>query len=243
MIYTAMVGAKEVMLRQAANNHNLANVNTTGFRADLDAFSPQPVYGPGHPSRVLVQDQRVGVDFSPGSIITTGRDLDTAVKGSGFIAVQASDGGEAYTRAGDLRIGGAGVLETGAGHPVMGNDGPIAIPPYEKLEIGADGTISIKPLGQSAATLAVLDRIKLVNPPVTELHKGQDGLLRQNDGQLAPPDASVSLASGALESSNVNMVDALVTMIELSRQYEMNVKMMHAAEEEDSASASLLRLA
>ncbi len=135
------------------------------------------------------------------------------------------------------------MLETGAGHPVMGNDGPIAIPPYEKLEIGADGTISIKPLGQSAATLAVLDRIKLVNPPVTELHKGQDGLLRQNDGQLAPPDASVSLASGALESSNVNMVDALVTMIELSRQYEMNVKMMHAAEEEDSASASLLRLA
>lgn len=242
MIYTAMVGAKQVMLRQASNNHNLANVSTTGFRADLDVFRSHDVYGPGHPSRVMVQDERAGVDFSAGQILSTGRDLDVAVNGEGFIAVQAPDGSEAYTRAGDLRISSAGVLETGAGHPVLGDGGPIAVPPHAKLEIGADGTLSIQPLGQQATNLAVLDRIKLVNPPLDELEKGQDGMLRLRDGEPGVADASVTLASGAIESSNVNSIDALVNMIELARQYEMNVKMMHTAEEADAASARLLNL-
>lgn len=242
MIYTAMSGAKQVMLRQASNNHNLANANTTGFQADLDAFKSLPVYGPGHPSRVFAEDQRVGVDFSKGQIMTTGRELDIAVNGDGFLAVQAPDGSEAYTRTGDLRISAGGVLETSSGHAVMGNGGPIAIPPFEKLEIGADGTISIVPLGQSATSLATLDRIKLVNPEPAALAKGEDGLLRTTDGQPALVDASVSVINGALESSNVNTVDSLVTMIALAREYEMNVKMMKAAEETDSASASLLRM-
>lgn len=242
MIYTAMSGAKQVMLRQASNNHNLANANTTGFQADLDAFKSMPVYGPGHPSRVFVEDQHVGVDFSKGQIMTTARELDIAVNGDGFLTVQAPDGSEAYTRAGDLRISVGGVLETSSGHAVMGNGGPIAIPPFEKLEIGADGTISIKPLGQSASSLATLDRIKLVNPVPSALAKGEDGLLRTTDGQPAEVDASVSVINGALESSNVNTVDSLVTMIALAREYEMNVKMMKAAEETDSASTSLLRM-
>ncbi len=242
MIYLAMSGAKQTMHRQATNNHNLANVSTTGFRADLDAFRSLPVHGPGHPSRVYVSDERAGVDFSPGQIVHTGRNLDVAISGDGFIAVQAPDGSEAYTRAGDLRITSAGLLETGTGLPVKGNGGPIAISPYERMEIGSDGTITIQPVGQQATALAVLDRIKLVKPKITELEKADDGLLRLQSGDVAPADAAVTLVTGSIESSNVNSVDALVNMISLSRQYEMQVKMMKTAEENDAASARLMRM-
>lgn len=242
LLYVAMTGASQTMLAQAANSHNLANVSTTGFRADLEAFRSLPVYGPGYPGRVYAMTESKGVDFSPGSIVTTGRDLDVAVNGSGWIAVQAPDGTEAYTRAGDLRVTSGGMLVTGAGHPVLGNAGPIAIPPYETLEIGADGTISIRPLGQGAETLAVVDRIKLVDPPLQDLEKGQDGFLRLKDGTAAAPDARVRLVSGALESSNVNAVDAMVRMIELARQFELQVKAMKTAEENDAVSARLMQL-
>ena len=242
MIYVAMQGAKQVMLRQGTNSHNLANVSTTGFRADLDNFVSLPVYGPGHPTRVYVSDERVGVDFAQGQIVNTGRKLDVALNGHGFIAVQAPDGSEAYTRAGDLRITTGGLLETGAGYAVMGNDGPIAVPPFDMLEIGSDGTISIQPLGQTATTLAVLDRIKLVNPSPAALEKGSDGLLRTVDGEAAPADAFVKLSTGAIESSNVNAVESLVTMIELARQFEMHVKLMKEAEQNDEATTRLVRL-
>ncbi|MFA7096516.1 MAG: flagellar basal-body rod protein FlgF [Gammaproteobacteria bacterium] len=242
LLYVAMTGASQTMLAQAANSHNLANVSTTGFRADLEAFRSLPVYGPGYPGRVYAMTEGKGVDFSPGSIITTGRDLDVAVNGSGWIAVQAPDGTEAYTRAGDLRVTSGGMLVTGAGHPVLGNGGPIAVPPYETLEIGADGTISIRPLGQGAETLAVVDRIKLVDPPLQDLEKGQDGFLRLKDGVTAFPEAHVQLVSGALESSNVNAVDAMVRMIELARQFELQVKTMKTAEENDAVSARVMQL-
>lgn len=242
MIYTAMQGAKQVMLRQASNSHNLANVSTTGFRADLDAFKSLPVYGPGHPSRVAVEDRRAGVDFAPGSIVSTGRALDVAINGSGFIAVQGADGREAYTRAGDLHISAGGLLETGTGHLVLGNGGPVALPPAETIEIAADGTISIRPVGQAATSLALVDRIKLVDPPLEELEKTAEGLFARRDGAPEDADAAVKLANGALESSNVNAVDALVNMIELSRQYELNVRLMHVANQTDEASARLLRL-
>lgn len=242
MLYIAMTGASQTMLAQAANSHNLANVSTTGFRADLEAFRSLPVYGPGHPARAYAMTESPGTDFSPGAIIATGRDLDVAVSGSGWIAVQAPDGGEAYTRAGDLRITAEGLLVTGVGHPVLGNGGPIAVPPFEKLEIGGDGTISIQPLGQGAETLAVVDRIKLVDPPAQELKKGTDGLLRLEGGEIADPEARVQLVSGMLESSNVGAVDAMVRMIELSRQFELQVKAMKTAEENDAASGRLLQL-
>lgn len=242
MLYLAMTGASQTMLAQAANSHNLANVSTTGFRADLEAFRSLPVYGPGHPSRAYAMDEGSGTDFSPGAITTTGRELDVAVNGSGWIAVQAPDGSEAYTRAGDLQVTTGGMLLTGAGHPVLGNGGPIAVPPFEKLEIAADGTISIRPLGQGAQTLAVVDRIKLVDPPGPDLEKGTDGLLRLKNGGTAEPDAQVQLVSGAVESSNVNAVDAMVRMIELARQYELQVKTMKTAEENDAASGRLIQL-
>ena len=241
MIYLAMSGAKEIMLRQSTNNHNLANLNTTGFKADLDSFKSLPVYGPGNPSRVYVEDTRAGVDLSSGQMLSTGRDLDIAINGEGFIAIQDRDGNEGYSRAGDLRINSAGLLENGAGYPIMGNDGPIAIPPFEKLQIGKDGTITIQPLGQAVTNLAVIDRIKLVKPDAAALEKSDTGVLRLREGQ-AEAEASVTLSTGVLETSNVNSVEALVNMIELSRQFEMQVKMMKTAEDNDTAASKLLQL-
>lgn len=242
LIYTAMNGAKQVMLRQAANNHNLANVNTTGFRADLDAFKSLPLHGPGFNSRIYTEERSIGIDLSPGQLAHTGRDLDVAIHGDGFIAVQTRDGSEAYTRAGNLRINSNGILETERGDQVLGNGGLISLPPYEKLEIGGDGTISVRPLGQTAATLAAVDRIKLVNPDPQNLVKREDGLLQNRDRATAVADTDVKVVSGALESSNVNAVDALVNMIALSRQFELNVKMMERADSTDRASATLMRL-
>ena len=242
MVYLAMNGAREVMLRQATNNNNLANLSTTGFRADLDSFSSLPVYGPGNPSRVYVEDQRSGVDQSSGPVIETGRNLDVAINGDGFIAIQDYDGGEGYTRAGNFRVNTTGLLETGSGYPVMGNSGPIAIPPFEQLQIGKDGTITIQPLGQSSTTLAIVDRLKLVKPAANELIKNSNGILHLKNSETAETDASVQLLSGSLEGSNVNAVEALVNMIDLSRQFEMQIKMMKTAEENDAAAAQVLRL-
>jgi flagellar basal-body rod protein FlgF len=242
MLYVAMTGAKQTLVAQAANAHNLANVSTSGFRADLAAFRAMPVFGPGQATRVYAMAERPGIDFSAGVVSNTGRELDVAVHGEGWIAVQGRDSREAYTRAGDLRVTPNGQLTTGSGLPVLGNGGPIAIPQYEKLDIGADGTISIRATGQAAAALATVDRIKLVNPPVEELRKGEDGLMRLRDGREADADVRVQLISGSLEGSNVNAVDALVNMLTLQRQFEMQVKMMRTTEETDAAAAQVMRL-
>ncbi|MCG8435571.1 MAG: flagellar basal-body rod protein FlgF [Gammaproteobacteria bacterium] len=241
-IYVAMTGAKQALRAQAVNSHNLANVSTTGFRADKIAFQDAPVNGAGFDSRANTVATSQGWNDNGGAIIATGRELDVAINGDGFIAVQAPDGGEAYTRAGDFRLSVTGQLTTGAGHAVLGEGGPIAIPPNIKLTIGGDGTISIIPLGQGPETQAAVNRIKLVNPPPELLQKGGDGLLRTTDGSLPPPDAAVSLLSGSLETSNVNATEALVNMIELARQYEMQVKIIHETDENATRAAQLLRL-
>lgn len=244
LLYVAMSGARETMQAQAVNAQNLANASTTGFRADLQSFQSVPVHGPGHASRVygIATDQ--GIDTTPGSAMGTGRELDIAVNGDGWIAVQGPDGNEAYTRAGDLRVDSLGLLRTGTGHPVMGNGSPIAIPPFEKIQIASDGTISIRPLGQGSNALAVIDRVKLVNPPSSMLVKGGDGLIHLKGGVTAEAeaDASVEVQAGALESSNVNTVEAMVNLIQLARQYETQVKMMQNSEENDRASAQLLSM-
>lgn len=243
MLYISMNAAQQTMLAQATNSNNLANVNTTGFRQDFEQFRSLPVLGDGLPSRVYSASERVATNFETGSIHSTGRELDIAINGEGFIAVVGKDGREGYTRAGDLRISPSGQLLTGTGLAVLGEGGPIAIPQAEKIEIGSDGTISIRPVGSEANALAQLDRIKLVNPALTELQKETDGLIRLKDGSTAPADISVKVASGNLESSNVNAVSALVKMIGLQRQYEMQVKMMSTAQENSAASARLLQLA
>lgn len=242
MVYLAMTGAIQTEYAQTINSNNLANVSTTGFRADLHSFSSVPIDGPGIETRINPVVESYGTDFSQGPVATTGRDLDVAIQGDGFIAVQAPDGTEAYTRAGDLRVEAGGLLSTGAGHLVMGNGGPVAIPPNSSLLIGADGTISVQPLGQGPETLAIVDRIKLVNPDISLVQKGSDGLFRLPEDEIAVADANVTLMSGALEQSNVNVAKTLVNMIELARQYEMQINVIKDAEENADAAAQLMSL-
>lgn len=242
MIYLAMSAAKQMMNAQALATNNLANASTVGFKADFESVRAMPVYGPGAPSRAYAMTERPGTNFGPGSLETTGNDLDIAINGEGYIAVQAPDGSEAYTRAGDLQITVNGQLQTGTGLPVLGNGGPIAMPQSESLTIGADGTISIRPVGQGANALAQVDRIRLVRPDPAQLTKGADGLIRLKDGSSAPPDASVRVTRGALERSNVNTVAEMVRIIEHARQYEMAVKAMATAQQMDAAGAQLLKL-
>lgn len=242
VVFVMASGAKQLMRAQSVNANNLANVNTIGFQADLANFRAQLVDGPGYESRAYALGDNAGARFEKGTIQSTGRPLDVAVNGDGWIAVQAMDGTEAYTRAGNLRVNINGQLLTGAGHPVMGESGPIVIPEFEKLEIGRDGTISVRPIGQQPSTLAEVGRIKLVAPEHSELVKGEDGLLRTRSGGAAPATTEVTLLSGALESSNVNSVEALVDMIGLARQYEMSVKIMQTAKEMDEQTAQLMSL-
>jgi flagellar basal-body rod protein FlgF len=240
--YIAMTGATQTMVAQAVVSNNLANASTTGFRAELVGATSAPIYGDTHASRVNVVASGYGADFAPGALVSTGRDLDVAVNGKGFIAVQADDGSEAYTRAGDLFVDTFGILRNADGHAIMGDGGPVAIPPNNSLSIGGDGTVSVIPLGQPANALAVVDRIRLVNPDTGEMERGQDGLFRLKDGQLAEADAAVTLVTGALESSNVNAASSLVTMIELSRLYEMQVKMIETARDDADRAAALMRM-
>ncbi|WP_347257872.1 flagellar basal-body rod protein FlgF [Methylocaldum sp.] len=241
-LYVAMSGAKQILLAQASNANNLANANTPGFRADFEQIRSMPVFGNGYPSRVYAMTERPGVDLSTGSLQTTGRDLDVAINGDGWLAVQAKDGSEAYTRAGDLHITPAGQLVTGSGLPVLGNAGPIAIPPAQKVEIGSDGTISIIPQGANATALAILDRIKLVKPEKSQLEKGEDGLMRIKDGTPVEATNEVQLVTGSLEGSNVSTVEEMVQMIELAREFEYQIKMMKTVEDDGNASAELMRI-
>ncbi|MDO8824985.1 MULTISPECIES: flagellar basal-body rod protein FlgF [Methylophaga] len=242
MLYISMNAAQQTMLAQATNANNLANVNTTGFRADLEQFRSMPVFGEGLPTRVYSMTERPATDYQQGSVQSTGRELDISVQGEGFIAVMGKDGREGYTRAGDLHVTEFGQLVTGTGLQVMGEGGPIAIPPAEKMDIGVDGTISIRPIGGAENELAIIDRIKLVKPDLQNVFKDSDGLMRMADGTEAPLDATVKVASGTIEGSNVNAVGALVNMIELQRKYEMQVKMMSTAEENSAASARMLQI-
>lgn len=241
-LYVSMTGAKETLRAQAANNHNLANASTTGFRADLSAMQSRAVAGSGFASRVYATDSTTGWDGKSGAMQATGHDLDIAVQGEGWIAVQGKDGQEAYTRAGDLRVDPSGMLLNGAGHPVLADGGPITVPAHSAVAVATDGTVSIVPVGQGPETMATVGRIKLVNPPAAAMVRGEDGLFRTNNGSPAPADASVHVSSGVLESSNVNVADAMVNMIELSRHFDLQVKAMRTAEENGQSSAQLLRL-
>jgi flagellar basal-body rod protein FlgF len=241
-LFIAMNAAQQTMLAQATTANNLANVNTTGFRADYEQFRSLPVFGEGVPSRAFSMTERTGTDFKAGRIQATGRELDFSIQGDGFFAVVGRDGQEGYTRAGHLSVNANGQLVTGTGLQVIGEGGPIAIPPASKVDIGQDGTISVRPIGEAASALAVLDRIKLVNPDPAMLFKDNDGLIRMTDGSIAPFDASMTVASGTLETRNVNAVGSLVRMIELQRQYETQIQMMKTTQENSSVSTRLMQL-
>lgn len=241
LVYVAMSGAKETLRAQTVNNYNLANISTIGFRADLSAFQAEQVKGAGLPSRAYATNGTVGWDAGSGTMEQTGRDLDVAVQGPGWIAVQAPDGTEAYTRAGDLHVDADGQLRTATGYPVLGDNGPLSVSQYASILIGQDGSISIVPPGQTPQTMATTGRIKLVNPAADSLERTNGGLFRLKGGGEADADASVHLVSGVLESSNVNMASAMTNMIELARRYDLQLKSMKSAEDNDMSSTKLLQ--
>ncbi|HDY82112.1 MAG: flagellar biosynthesis protein FlgF [Gammaproteobacteria bacterium] len=242
LVYIAASGAGETMLAQAVNTHNLANASSVGFRADLISAQSALLSGEQMGSRVYSGMHNSGVDFREGVINSTGRDLDVAINGKGWIVVMAPDGSEGFSRRGDLHIDEFGQLIDGAGQQIMGNSGPIALPPYSSIAIGADGTVSIVPLGEDPNTLAAIDRIKLVNPDTMQMNKGAGGVIQMVSGEEVAADANVTLLSGSLESSNVDSVGAMVRMIELSRQFEHHIKIMKVAEQLDQASTQLMSL-
>ncbi len=242
LIYTAMTGAKHILEQQATTAHNLANATTTGFRAQLDSFRAVPVISDGLPTRAFVVDSTVGSDFTPGAIQQTGRDLDVAVQGKGWIAVESEDGAEAYTRNGSLMLSENGVLQTQNGLNVMGESGPISIPPDVTIAIAKDGTVSAIPKTGSPTAVNVLGQIKLGNPPDASLVRGDDGYFRTKDGSPAAADPNVTLVDGALEGSNVSVVEAMVNMISLGRQFEMQMKLLQNAENNANKASQLFSL-
>jgi flagellar basal-body rod protein FlgF len=235
-----MTGAKQIMQAQAVNNHNIANVNTVGFRADAVSFDSQPIYGPGYATRVNAVAGDAGTDFSMGVMQGTGRDLDIAVNGKGFIAVRGTDGKEAYTRAGDLRVSPEGAVTTAGGLAVLTESGPLVIPPSTQVTIGGDGTVSVVPQGSAQFAVTQVDRIKLVNPKTSDLQKGDDGLLRLKSGEKVKTDDSVSVTSGMLESSNVNAAQSLISMIELQRLYEFQIKSINSTDTNEQSAERLM---
>lgn len=240
LIYTAMTGAKHVMEQQATTANNLANATTTGFRAQLDAFRAVPVIGPGLATRAFVVDSTVGADYSQGALQQTGRALDVAIQGKGWLAVEMPDGSEAYTRHGSLKVNENGVLQTQSGNNVAGESGPITIPPDVSITIAKDGTVSSVSNAIKPGDSTVIGRIKLVNPPEDTLVRGDDALFRVKGGVTAEADANVTLVGAALEGSNVNVVDAMVTMISLSRQFEMHMSLLKNAEGNATKAAQIL---
>lgn len=230
LIYTAMTGASHVLQQQAAVSENLANVSTTGFRATLDTFRAVPLVGDGLPTRTFVVDSTAGSDFTPATIQQTGNPLDVAVQGSGWIAVQGSDGKEAYTRNGSFQMTPNGVLQTHSGLNVLGDTGPITIPPDTEVTIAKDGTISTVPSGSNATSVVVVGRLKLVDPPVDQLERGGDGMFRMKNGVAALASENATVVPGSLEGSNVNPVEAMVNMISLARQFDMQMKMLQSAD-------------
>lgn len=241
LIYIAMTGAKHSMLQQAVTAQNLANISTTAYKAQSSAFRALPVFGPGAPTRTFVVDSTPGSDLSSGAMRSTGRPLDVAIQGNGWIAVQDGKGQEAYTRNGSLQVGINGLLVTSNGLPVMGDGGPITIPTDSEVTVGKDGTISVVTNNQFNATTAIA-RIKLVNPADGDMVHGDDGLFRQKNGQPAAADAAVNLASGVLEESNVSSVDGLISIIDQSRFFDMQVKLIQKADENASRALQLMSL-
>ncbi len=242
LIYTAMSGASHTLNQQATVAQNLSNVNTPGYRAAVNTFRAVPLVGEGLPTRTFVVDSTAGADFTPGVMQQTGRSLDVAVQGQGWIAVQLEDGSEAYTRNGSFQLSPNGILQTRSGLNVAGDAGPISVPPDSEVTFAKDGTLSTVPSGPNPSQVVVAGRIKLVNPPGGQMVRGDDGLFRTRDGNPAEADAGVTVAPGSLEGSNVNTVEALVNMISLARQFDMQMKMLQSAENNAKQAASILNI-
>ncbi|MFA6123331.1 MAG: flagellar basal-body rod protein FlgF [Sphingomonas sp.] len=242
LVYTAASGLKAHLASQAAIANNIANASTTGFRADRIVFERLSLQGSDFDTRTPASAEVVDADRKPGEIQQTGRPLDIAITGESWLAVQATDGSEAYTRRGDLQIAPSGVLQTGDGFPVIGSGGPITVPPAQSISISADGKLSIVPLGGNARNPQVIDTLKLASPKGSETVKGTDNLLHVKGGGVLPSDLDAKLETGALEGSNVNITQALVDLIQNQRSYEVQANLLKSAKELDESAASVMRL-
>ncbi|WP_156680351.1 flagellar basal-body rod protein FlgF [Sphingomonas profundi] len=243
LIHTALSAMRGAMARQATTANNLANANTAGFRAEMANVRPLWITGEGFGSRAPASEEVTAADMTAGSVTATGRDLDVAIHGDGLLGVQSDDGEEAYTRRGDLSVSDSGLLVTGDGHPVLGDSGPITLPPYDKITIADDGAISIVPQGADpAAEPQLVDRLKIASPAGSRIVKALDGLFRVEGGGTLPSDPSAKVTSGSIEGSNVNTSQALVDMIDASRSWDTQVRLLTTAKDLDSASADLMRL-
>lgn len=242
MIYVAMTGAKHLQEQQAVVAHNLANASTNGFRAVASAFRAVPVQGEGLPTRAFVVASTPGANFTPGAVQSTGRDLDIAIQGPGWITVQTADGSEAYTRNGSLQVSSNGLLQTRNGLNVVGEGGPIAIPPDSSINISREGTVSVVSTVPPPKTVNAVGRIKLVNPDEKLLARGDDGLFRLRNGSSAETDPKVALASGALEGSNVNVIEEMITMISVARQFDLQMQLLSNAQKNATQASQILNV-
>ena len=242
LIHTSLSAMRGAMARQTTVANNLANANTVGFRAEIASQRPLWLRGGEFQGRAPASEEVVNADMKAGAFISTGRDLDVAMQGDAMLAVQADDGEESYTRRGDLMIAPSGLLTTGDGVPVMGDGGPITMPPADKIMVGADGKISIVPEGGDPTQMQQVAQLKIVSPKGSEIVKGLDGLFKVRGGGTLPTDPDAKITQGALEQSNVNTSDALVQMIEASRSWETQIKLLTTAKDLDSATTDLMRL-
>ena len=243
LLYIASSGANQDLVATSLRANNLANAQTTGFKAQLEQARSMPVYGEGLPTRAFAMTESPTNNYESGPMIQTGRDLDVAVQGDGWFAVQDAQGNEAYSRDGNFQLGADGVLEDVHGNVVMGDTGPIFLPvPLDNLNIAADGTISIRPQGAPESVLEEVGRLKLVKPEYRDMERGNDGLFRMQDGSIAQADETVAIRTGMLEGSNVNAIDEMVNMLSLQRHYELQVKMMKKADTLDTRGNMLLRI-
>lgn len=242
LIYTAMTGLKHIMEQQSTTANNLANSTTTGFRAQIDSFRAVPVLSDGLPTRAFVVDATVGTNFNSGVIQTTGRELDVAIRDRGWFAVQRTDGTEAYTRNGNFKLNENGVLQTQDGLTVVGDGGPLTIPPEGKVAFANDGTVSAVATNVVPLFTSMIGRLKLVNPNDGDLVRGADGLFEPKNGQPLAADAAVSVVSGALEGSNVNVVEEMVNMISQARQFDLQTKLIQNAENNATKAGQIFSL-
>jgi flagellar basal-body rod protein FlgF len=240
MLYVAMGGADQAMQQHATIANNMANVATPGFRAQLNLFRAVPVVGEEARTRTYVVSTTPSSDFKSGPIAETGRALDVAIRGDGWLVVQ-TDAGEAYTRAGNLQVAADGQVTTMGGRPVVGDGGPLVVPPGSSVSVAANGLVTALAPGNTLVGITEVGRLKLVNPAPADLERGDDGLFRMRAGlPPAESDPAVQLALGSLEGSNVNPVEALVQMINISRQVEMHLKAIHTADENAQSANKLL---
>jgi flagellar basal-body rod protein FlgF len=242
LVYTALSGLRSQMQAQASIANNIANASTIGYRADRVTFDRMVLGGSALDTRTMASEEINDADRKAGTIIQTGRPLDMAVTTDSWIAVQGTDGTEAYTRRGDLNVAASGVLETGDGFPVMGSGGPITVPPHSSIRISGDGTVSIVPEGGDPNQPQVIDQIKLVSTQGSQTVKGLDNNIHVKGGGVLPQDLNAQVESGSLEQSNVNLTQALVDMIENQRSYEVQANLLKEAKSMDESTASLMRL-